>query len=82
MKCSYLAYHTKTAFFTYQILDKCNIWTCLYFGAALSFLLDNLFIEFNGKIFKQIIGVPMGTSCAPLISDLFLYCYESDFMLK
>ena len=23
-----------------------------------------------------------GTNCAPLIADLFLYCYESDFMLK
>ena len=24
--------------------------------------------------------IPMGTYCAPLIADLFLYCYESDFM--
>ena len=23
----------------------------------------------------------MGTNCAPLIADLFLYCYERDFML-
>ena len=22
----------------------------------------------------------MGTNCAPLIADLFLYCYESDIM--
>ena len=22
----------------------------------------------------------MGTNCAPLIADLFLFCYESDFM--
>ena len=22
----------------------------------------------------------MGTNCAPLIADLFLYCYERDFM--
>ena len=41
----------------------------------------DLFVEFNGKIFKQIIGVPMGTNCAPLIADLFLYCNESEFML-
>ena len=25
-------------------------------------------------------GIPMGTNCAPLIADLFLYCYERDFM--
>ena len=24
--------------------------------------------------------MPMGTYCAPLITDLFLYCYERDFM--
>ena len=22
----------------------------------------------------------MGTNCAPLVSDLFLFCYERDFM--
>ena len=24
----------------------------------------------------------MGTNCAPLIAGLFLFCYESDFMLS
>ena len=24
----------------------------------------------------------MGTNCAPLIADLFLFCYETDFMLS
>ena len=24
----------------------------------------------------------MGTNCAPLVADLFLYCYERDFMLN
>ena len=27
-------------------------------------------------------GIPMGTYCASLIADLFLYCYERDFMLS
>ena len=26
------------------------------------------------------IGIPMGTNCAPLVADLFLFCYERDFM--
>jgi hypothetical protein len=81
-KCSYLALISKISFFTNQILDKYIIWTCLDFCEALTFLLDNLFVEFNGKIFQQIIGVPMGTNCALLIADLFLYCYERDFMLE
>ena len=28
----------------------------------------------------KIVGIPMGTNFAPLIADLFLYCYERDFM--
>ena len=29
---------------------------------------------------KKIVGIPMGTNCAPFIADLFLYSYERDFM--
>ena len=28
------------------------------------------------------IGIPMGTNCAPLLADLFLYSYESEFLDK
>ena len=31
-------------------------------------------------VYQQIVGIPMGTNCAPLMADLFLYCYERDFM--
>ena len=31
-------------------------------------------------LYRQIVGIPMGTNCAPLIADLFLFCYERDFM--
>ena len=24
----------------------------------------------------------MGTNCAPVLTDLFLFCYESDFMMS
>ena len=26
------------------------------------------------------IGIPIGTNCAPFVADLFLFCYEKDFM--
>ena len=25
-------------------------------------------------------GIPMGNKCARLVADLFLFCYERDFM--
>ena len=42
----------------------------------LEFLVDNIFVVFGGKIFQQIVGIPMGTNCAPLLADIFLYSYE------
>ena len=28
------------------------------------------------------VSIPMGTNCAPFVADLFLLCYERDFMLS
>ena len=33
---------------------------------ALHYLLDNIFIRFGSKLYRQIVGIPMGTNCAPL----------------
>ena len=49
---------------------------------ALTFLLDNIYIRFGTKFFRQIVGIPMGTNCAPLVADLSLFCYERDFMMS
>ena len=46
----------------------------------LDFLTDNMFVEFGGLVFQQTIGIPMGTNCAPLLADLFLYSYEAEFI--
>ena len=29
---------------------------------------------------STVVGIPIGPKCAPLIADLFLYCYERGFM--
>ena len=49
---------------------------------ALHYLLDNVFIRFGSKLYRQIVGIPIGTKSAPLVADLFLFCYERDFMLS
>ena len=40
----------------------------------------NIFVVFGGKVFQQIVGIPMGTNCAPLLADIFLYSYEAEFI--
>ena len=48
---------------------------------ALHYLLDNIFIRFGSKLYRQIVGIPMVINCAPLFADVFLFCNERDFML-
>ena len=47
---------------------------------ALIYLLDNIYIIFGSKLYRQNTGIPMGTNCVPLVADLFLFCYEMDFV--
>ena len=57
-------------------------WTCQKVYEALTFLLDNIYIRFGTKLFRQFVGIPMGTNFAPLVTDLFLFCHERDFMMS
>ena len=41
-----------------------------------------MFRRFGSKLYRQIVSIPIGTNCAPLVADLFLFCYERDFMLS
>ena len=61
---------------------KYHAWSCQNVCDALTFLLDNIFIQFGTKLYRQVVGIPMGTNCAPLVADLFLFCYERDFMMS
>ena len=77
----YLDCNDKKVFFT----SKDNyggyfLWSCQNVCDALSFLFDNIYIRVGTKLYRQIVGILMGTTCAPLVADLFLFCYERDFM--
>jgi hypothetical protein len=47
----------------------------------LGFHIDNIFVVFGNTIFHTV-GISMGTNCAPLLPDLFLYSYEAEFIQK
>ena len=78
----YIAYNDRNAFFTSDAVKNYNLWSCQKVCEALTFLLDNIYIRFASKLYRQIVGIPMCTNCAPLVADLFLFCYETDFMLS
>ena len=42
--------------------------------------MDNISNLFGTKLFRQVVGTPLGPNCTPVVADLFLFCYERDFM--
>ena len=76
----YLACYDRNAFLLQKTLKKYHAWSCQNVCDALTFLLGNIFIRFGTKLYRKVVGIPMGTNCAPLVADLFLFCYERDFM--
>ena len=71
----HLACNNRNASFTSEKL-KNIMHVCQNVCGTLTFLLDNNFILFDTKLCRQVVGIPMGTTCAPLVADLFLFCYE------
>src|ERR1700722_20499910 len=44
-------------------------------------MVSSKYILYGGdKIYQQVIGIPMGTDCAPFLANLFLFSYEFRFM--
>ena len=60
-------------FFTSEQPKRFKLWSCQKICDALLYLFDNtcLFIRFGSN--RQIAGIPIGTYCASLVSDLFLF---------
>ena len=42
-----------------------NMCTANLIYRMVKFLIDKIFVKFGGCIFRQVIGIPMGTNCAP-----------------
>ena len=57
-----------------------NMFTADSICEMIEFLIDNIFVQFGGHLFRQVIGIPVGTNCAPLLADHFLYSYENEFL--
>ena len=76
----YLACNEERAFFASEEHKKYSLWTCQKVTEALVYLLDNIYIRFRSKHYRQKVGIPMGTNCAPLVADMLPFCHERDFM--
>ena len=46
----------------------------------INYLIDNVCIKVGSKVYRQTVGIPMGTDCAPQLANLFLFHYEYSYM--
>ena len=77
---SYLAFNERQAFFTFGDTKRYKLWSCQNMCETLIYILDNIYIRFGTKLYRHIVGIPMGTNCDPLVTDLSLFCYKRYFV--
>jgi hypothetical protein len=46
----------------------------------INYLIDNIYVTVGDNIFRQKIGIPMGTDCAPYLANLYLYALEFKYL--
>ena len=67
-------------YFTHDINGgRENMYTADNICKMIECLIDNIFVQFGGCLFHQVIEIPMGANCAALLADLFLYSCENEF---
>ena len=66
----YLWTSYKAGFFSNEKYDSYTCWTYTELCEAFNFLMENIYVQIDGMVYQQIVGIPMGTNCAPLIVKL------------
>jgi hypothetical protein len=78
-KYSYLVIsHQKHYFAKYS--DSTHKYSEVEIKKMLEFLIDAIYVVVGGQVFQQSVRIPMGTNRVPLLADLFLYSYETEFI--
>jgi hypothetical protein len=81
-KKRYISVYSSCARWTNKPQEKILHMDCKKVIRVMNWLIDNIFVTFGDKCFRQTIGIPMGTDCAPFLANLFLYSYEYKWIDK
>ena len=81
VRYSHIEVTRSKGYFTHDVNGgESNMYTSDNICDMIEFLIDNIFVQFGGCLYRQVIGILTGTNCPPLIADLFLYSNENDFL--
>ena len=78
----YIACNDRNAFFTSDAVRNYNLWSCQKVCEALTFLLDNIYIRFGSKLYRQIVGIPLALFVLHVMIGMFSsHLMQSDIII-
>ena len=81
-KKTFVCVTKRSAFFSDKEHNNMCCFSCASLVSAISYLIDNSFVNFQGNIYRQVIGIPMGTNSAPHMANIYLAVYEYIYIQK
>ena len=51
-------------------------------SSMIDYLIDHIYVACGDRLFRQTIGIPMGTNCAPMLANLYLFALETKWVRK
>ena len=77
----YICEGKKTAYWVKGNSSK-NMYTGKDVKDCLTFLINNAYFRIGKTIFRQKVGIPIGSDPAPFFANMFLFYYESEWIKK
>ena len=78
----YISVYTSGASFVNNPKSTTKAYTKEQLIDMVNYLIDNCYVTCGDSLFRQKIGIPMGTDCAPFLANLFLFSYENEWMMR
>ena len=79
---TYISIYSTSASFVNKHKKDTKAYTKDQLIEMMNYPIDNCYVTCGDSLFRQKIGIPMGTDCAPFLANLFLYSYEHEWMMK
>ena len=70
----------RNAYFSNKRSKKHLSFNMAEFLKLVDFVIDNSYVVYQNKVYRQIIGIPMGTNCAPDLANIYLHVFEYDYI--
>jgi hypothetical protein len=75
-----IAIYSKSASFVDDAREGTETVCMITVTRMICLLIDNMYVTYGESVYRQCVGVPMGTDCAPFLANLYLFALESKWI--